>query len=88
MTTNDGRPTATGLIKQIAATALPLYLSMIAASAGALVDTAVLGHHSTAALAGLGVTMAVYGPATAPAAPRTPPDRAASPAPAAGASDD
>ncbi|MEV0668580.1 MATE family efflux transporter [Actinomadura luteofluorescens] len=38
---------------------------MIAASAGALVDTAVLGHHSTASLAGLAVTMAVFGPATA-----------------------
>ncbi|WP_244943640.1 MATE family efflux transporter [Streptomyces inhibens] len=65
MTTNNGRPTATALIRQIAAAALPLYLSMIAASAGALVDTAVLGHHATAALAGLAVTMAVFGPATA-----------------------
>ncbi|MGW6914373.1 MATE family efflux transporter [Kitasatospora sp. NPDC054939] len=66
MTTNDGPPTTTGArIRAIAGTALPLYLSMIAASAGALVDTAVLGHHGTASLAGLGVTLAVFGPATA-----------------------
>ncbi|MFG3052203.1 MATE family efflux transporter [Kitasatospora sp. NPDC048239] len=65
MTTNDGPRTAGERIRRIAGAALPLYLTMIAASAGALVDTAVLGHHGTASLAGLGVTMAVFGPATA-----------------------
>ncbi|WP_234326740.1 MATE family efflux transporter [Streptomyces sp. NRRL S-337] len=65
MTTTNGRPTATTRIRQIATAALSLYVSMIAASAAALVDTAVLGHHATAALAGLAVTTAVYGPATA-----------------------
>ncbi|KAB2975001.1 MATE family efflux transporter [Streptomyces sp. SS1-1] len=49
----------------IAASALPLYLTMIAASAGALVDTALLGHHATAALAAFAVTLAVFSPATA-----------------------
>lgn len=49
----------------IAATALPLYLTMIAASAGALVDTALLGNHATATLAAFAVTMAVFSPATA-----------------------
>ncbi|MFF1903627.1 MATE family efflux transporter [Kitasatospora sp. NPDC058218] len=65
MTTNDGPPTAGAAIRRIAGAALPLYLTMIAASAGALVDTALLGHHGTASLAALGVTMAVFGPATA-----------------------
>jgi MATE family multidrug resistance protein len=50
---------------RIAAAALPLYLTMIAASAGALVDTALLGNHATAALAAFAVTMAVFSPATA-----------------------
>ncbi|GAB3175147.1 MATE family efflux transporter [Streptomyces incanus] len=49
----------------IAAAALPLYLTMIAASAGALVDTALLGNHSTATLAAFAVAMAVFSPATA-----------------------
>ncbi|MFG2554717.1 MATE family efflux transporter [Streptomyces sp. NPDC048581] len=49
----------------IAAAALPLYLTMIAASAGALVDTALLGNHSTAVLAAFAVSMAVFSPATA-----------------------
>ncbi|MFJ3289383.1 MATE family efflux transporter [Streptomyces sp. NPDC086669] len=49
----------------IAAAALPLYLTMIAASAGALVDTALLGNHATAALAAFAVTLAVFSPATA-----------------------
>ncbi|MEU6529849.1 hypothetical protein ABZ869_11740 [Streptomyces sp. NPDC046928] len=48
-----------------AAAALPLYLTMIAASAGALVDTALLGNHTTAALAAFAVTLAVFSPATA-----------------------
>ncbi|WP_433232263.1 MATE family efflux transporter [Actinomadura formosensis] len=65
MVANDGRPGAAVRITQIAGAALPLYLMMIAASAGALVDMAVLGHHATASLAGLAVTMAVFGPATA-----------------------
>ncbi|MFB8756141.1 hypothetical protein [Streptomyces nigra] len=46
-----------------AAAALPLYLTMIAASAGALVDTALLGNHTTAALAAFAVTLAVFSPA-------------------------
>ncbi|MFE2075752.1 MATE family efflux transporter [Streptomyces misionensis] len=50
---------------QIAAVALPLYVTMAAASAGALVDTAVLGRHATASLAAFAVTMAVYSPAAA-----------------------
>ncbi|MFD8259593.1 MATE family efflux transporter [Streptomyces griseoluteus] len=50
---------------EIAAAALPLYLTMIAASAGALVDTALLGNHSTATLAAFAVTTAVFSPATA-----------------------
>ncbi|MFJ6841072.1 MATE family efflux transporter [Streptomyces griseoluteus] len=49
----------------IAAAALPLYLTMIAASAGALIDTALLGNHSTATLAAFAVAMAVFSPATA-----------------------
>ncbi|MEU0472013.1 MATE family efflux transporter [Streptomyces olivaceus] len=49
----------------IATTALPLYLTMIAASAGALVDTALLGNHATATLAAFAVAMAVFSPATA-----------------------
>ncbi|MGC4998220.1 MATE family efflux transporter [Streptomyces sp. DT195] len=49
----------------IAATALPLYLTMLAASAGGLVDTALLGNHSTATLAAFAVAMAVFSPATA-----------------------
>ncbi|MET9164895.1 hypothetical protein ABZW51_09990 [Streptomyces cellulosae] len=50
---------------EIAAAALPLYLTMIAASAGALVDTALLGNHSTATLAAFAVSTAVFSPATA-----------------------
>ncbi|MFJ1608568.1 MATE family efflux transporter [Streptomyces sp. NPDC088253] len=52
-------------VKTIALAALPLYVTMIASSAGALVDTAVLGRHGTASLAALGVTLAIYSPATA-----------------------
>ncbi|MGV9705327.1 MATE family efflux transporter [Streptomyces sp. NPDC003483] len=52
-------------VKAIALAALPLYVTMIASSAGALVDTAVLGRHGTASLAALGVTLAIYSPATA-----------------------
>ncbi|MEU6545266.1 MATE family efflux transporter [Streptomyces sp. NPDC046859] len=56
-----GRSTWAGLV----AAALPLYLTMIAASAGALVDTALLGNHATVALAAFAVTMAAFSPATA-----------------------
>ncbi|MGW3160769.1 MATE family efflux transporter [Streptomyces sp. NPDC001089] len=52
-------------VKAIALAALPLYVTMIASSAGALVDTAVLGRHGMASLAALGVTLAIYSPATA-----------------------
>lgn len=45
--------------------ALPLYLSTLAASAGALVDTALIGRHGTAPLAAFAVTIAVFAPATA-----------------------
>ncbi|WP_432198703.1 MATE family efflux transporter [Streptomyces sp. bgisy027] len=50
---------------RIAKTALPLYLTMVASSAGALVDTALLGRHATSSLAAFAVTIAVYSPATA-----------------------
>ncbi|MGW6603500.1 MATE family efflux transporter [Streptomyces sp. NPDC055036] len=49
----------------IATAALPLYLTMIAASVGALVDTALLGNHATATLAAFAIAMAVFSPATA-----------------------
>ncbi|MFJ8531924.1 MATE family efflux transporter [Streptomyces sp. NPDC093591] len=51
--------------RSIARAALPLYLSTLAASAGALVDTALLGRHATASLAAFAVTTAVFAPATA-----------------------
>ncbi|MGW2175478.1 MATE family efflux transporter [Streptomyces sp. NPDC001705] len=60
-TGSAGRGTWTG----IATAALPLYLTMIAASAGALVDTALLGSHGTTTLAAFAVAMAVFSPATA-----------------------
>lgn len=49
----------------IARAAAPLYLTTFAASAGSLVDTALLGQHATASLAAFAVTVAVFGPATA-----------------------
>lgn len=52
---------------RIALTALPLYLTMVAASAGALVDSAMLGRRATSSLAAFAVTIAVYSPATATA---------------------
>ncbi|MDU0303497.1 MATE family efflux transporter [Streptomyces sp. PAL114] len=62
----EGRGSAgRGTWAGVAATALPLYLSMISASAAALVDTALLGNHSTATLAAFAVAMAVFSPATA-----------------------
>ncbi|MEU3619750.1 MATE family efflux transporter [Streptomyces sp. NPDC006872] len=50
---------------RIVGAALPLYLTMIASSAAALVDTAVLGRHATGSLAAFAVTLAVFSPATA-----------------------
>ncbi|MFF8845279.1 MATE family efflux transporter [Streptomyces sp. NPDC015127] len=52
-------------VRRIVTAALPLYLTMIASSAGTLVDTAVLGRHATVSLAAFALTMAVYVPATA-----------------------
>ncbi|GGN41582.1 MATE family efflux transporter [Streptomyces fuscichromogenes] len=49
----------------IARAALPLYVSILAASAASLVDTALLGRHATVALAAFAVTVAVFSPATA-----------------------
>jgi MATE family multidrug resistance protein len=56
---------APGKDREIAGAALPLYLTLIASSAGAVVDTAVLGRHATAALAAFAVTIAVFNPAAA-----------------------
>ncbi|SOR84065.1 Multidrug-efflux transporter [Streptomyces chartreusis NRRL 3882] len=53
------------VVRRIAGAALPLYLTMIASSAGALVDTAVLGQHTTSSLAAFTVAMAVFTPSTA-----------------------
>ncbi|MFH9431886.1 MATE family efflux transporter [Streptomyces sp. NPDC017615] len=64
MTKGPGPADRTGW-RGMAAAALPLYLTMLAASAGALVDTALLGNHSTATLAAFAVAMAVFSPATA-----------------------
>jgi len=52
-------------VKEIVQVALPLYLSMIAVSSSALVNTAALGRFGTTALAGFGLTVAVYFPAMA-----------------------
>ncbi|MCX4815042.1 MATE family efflux transporter [Streptomyces sp. NBC_01239] len=49
----------------IARAAAPLYVTTLAASAGSLVDTALLGRHATVSLAAFAVTIAVFGPATA-----------------------
>ncbi|PWK83701.1 MATE family multidrug resistance protein [Lentzea atacamensis] len=51
--------------RSIGRVALPLYLSMVAVSLGALVNTAALGRYGTEALAAFAVTTAVYFPATA-----------------------
>ncbi|MET9631199.1 MATE family efflux transporter [Lentzea sp. NPDC006480] len=51
--------------RRIGRVALPLYLSMVAVSLSALVNTAALGRFGTGALAGFAVTVAVYFPATA-----------------------
>ncbi|MET7613087.1 MATE family efflux transporter [Streptomyces seoulensis] len=45
--------------------AAPLYVTTLAASAGSLVDTALLGRHATVSLAAFAVTVAVFSPATA-----------------------
>ncbi|UXX96204.1 hypothetical protein N7U49_38370 [Streptomyces sp. AD2-2] len=49
----------------IARAAAPLYVTTLAASAGSLVDTALLGRHATVSLAAFAVTIAVFSPATA-----------------------
>ncbi|MGW1208913.1 MATE family efflux transporter [Streptomyces sp. NPDC002499] len=49
----------------IAKSAAPLYVTTLAASAGSLVDTALLGRHATLSLAAFAVTVAVFSPATA-----------------------
>ncbi|MEW2378659.1 MATE family efflux transporter [Micromonospora sp. NPDC047812] len=54
-----------GDARKIVAVAAPLYLSMIAASVSALVNTAALGRFGTVALAAFALTGAVYFPATA-----------------------
>ncbi|MEV6485858.1 MATE family efflux transporter [Streptomyces sp. NPDC051576] len=54
-----------GAFMTIAGAAAPLYVSTLAASAGALVDTALLGRHATVSLAAFAVTIAVFSPATA-----------------------
>ncbi|KPL30617.1 hypothetical protein JI76_37390 [Streptomyces anulatus] len=54
-----------GMVGRTVSTALPLYLTMLASTVGGLVDTVVLGRHSTATLAAFALTMAVYVPATA-----------------------
>nr|WSY50300.1 hypothetical protein OG999_09250 [Streptomyces sp. NBC_00886] len=51
----------------IAGAAAPLYVTTLAASAGSLVDTALLGRHATVSLAAFAVTIAVFSPATATA---------------------
>jgi MATE family multidrug resistance protein len=51
----------------IARAAAPLYVTTLAASAGSLVDTALLGRHATVSLAAFAVTIAVFSPATATA---------------------
>ncbi|NGY66290.1 hypothetical protein G7043_46130 [Lentzea sp. NEAU-D13] len=52
-------------VRQIGRVALPLYLSMVAVSVSALVNTAALGRCGTGALAAFAVTVAVYFPAVA-----------------------
>ncbi|MEV5146194.1 MATE family efflux transporter [Streptomyces sp. NPDC052727] len=64
-TASRPRAAARELVRRTATAALPLYLTMIASSAGGLVDTAVLGRHATASLAAFALTMAVYTPVTA-----------------------
>lgn len=54
-----------GAFVDIAKAAAPLYVTTFAASAGSLVDTALLGRHATVSLAAFAVTMAVFSPATA-----------------------
>lgn len=52
-------------VSRIVSTAAPLYMSMIAASVSAIVNSAVLGRTSTAALAAFALTGVVYFPAMA-----------------------
>ncbi|MFB7210436.1 MATE family efflux transporter [Streptomyces sp. NPDC056255] len=65
MRSKGTRPAGRSTWIEITAAAFPLYLTMIAASAGSLVDTALLGNHATATLAAFAVAMAVFSPATA-----------------------
>ncbi|ASO20389.1 MATE family multidrug resistance protein [Actinoalloteichus hoggarensis] len=60
-TTGSGGSTT----RRIVRAALPLSLSLIVTAVAALINTAVLGRHDTAALAAFTVAMAVYLPATA-----------------------
>ncbi len=64
-TAGRAEPGARGPVARIASAALPLYLTMIVSSAGALVGTAVLGRHATVSLAAFAVTTAVHTPAVA-----------------------
>ncbi|MCM2386981.1 MATE family efflux transporter [Streptomyces albipurpureus] len=65
MSKEEGTTSRINLVGRIAGSALPLYVTMVGASAGAVVDTVMLGRHSTASLAAFAVTIAVYSPATA-----------------------
>lgn len=51
--------------QRIVRTALPLYATMVVASAAALIDAVLLARHATASLAAFAVTIAVYSPAVA-----------------------
>lgn len=53
-----------GTARVTAGAALPLYLTLIASSAGAVVNTAVVRRYVTTSLAAFAVCMAVYVPAT------------------------
>ncbi|MFI0735921.1 MATE family efflux transporter [Streptomyces sp. NPDC021225] len=61
----DGNGEGGGKARKIAGAALPLYLTMIASSAGSLVDTALLGRQGATSLAAFAVTVAVFSPAVA-----------------------
>lgn len=53
------------VLGRIGATAAPVYVTMIASSAAAIVDAALLGRHDTASLAAFAVTVAVFNPVMA-----------------------
>jgi MATE family, multidrug efflux pump len=52
-------------ILKLARTAIPLYLTTAASSAGSIVNTVLPGHRATASLAAFALAMAVYGPVVA-----------------------